>query len=257
MITLYTGDDAGRLAEKAIGGFSGDIYRTDKDRRIPDILDEISTWISRSGADKCIVVDPATARDDTDLEAYRALRRIAKFNGVDVHLVGDASVEETADRTVASDDDLDLHAPGSTVGAEITDLMRSERMSDFERVEMDIPTWQEIMATSNCTEREAQDKVAWLKNQAVWANNLYQVNIEFMQGGRAHIMIRRLDRQAIHNWQHFQEIKNRFLGPECEAVEVYPRVSHLVDEKHHYHLWGFRSPEDTFGIGFRVGPKSG
>lgn len=255
MILLHSGNEAKQRIENVVQSASGDVYRTSPGQSLLDVIDDISSWIAQSKSPQLVVVDPATAAHDDELQAYRSLRRMAKFNGVDVHLVGDTSVEEIADLIVTKDDDLIPAAPGSSAGAQIASLFRSEQMSKFERVEMDVPTWQEIKATSGCTEQEAKDKVNWLNNQAVWANNLYQVNVEFMPGERAHLIIRRLDKQAIHSWQHFHEIKNQLLGPECEAVEIYPKESQLVDEKNHYHLWGFRSPESSFGIGFRVGRK--
>lgn len=256
MIVLYTGDEAASLLDKAVNAASGETYHIKPGSRLPETIDDISRWIAQTNGARCIVLYAASASDQTELDTYNALRRMAKFSGVDVHMAGDNSVQDVADRVVTSDDELELLAPGSDVGAKIADLSQSEKMTQFERVEMDIPTVEEILATTQLTEDEAQEKIAWLKQQAVWANNLYQVNIEYMPEDRAHLIVRRLDKQAIHSWQHFQEIKNQLLGPECEAVECYPKESQLVDEKHHYHLWGFRSPERSFGIGFRVGRQT-
>lgn len=259
MIVFHTGDNARDRIEAIVGKAGGDIYRLQPGKQLTESIDAISQWISASSKPTNIVIDPANADSESDIEAYRTLRRMAKFGGIDVHLTGPeggSALEEIIDRVIASDADMELTAPGSEVGGQIASLMQTETMTPFERAEMDIPTWQEIMAMSSCTQAEAKDKVAWLNGQSVWVNNIYQVNIEYMQGGRAHLIIRRQDRQAIHNWQHFYEIKNQLLGPECEAVEVYPKDSHLIDEKHQYHLWGFRSPKDTFGIGFQIGRKT-
>ena len=259
MIVFHTGDDARNRIEAILGEAGGDTYRLQPGKRLADSIDAISQWIAASSSPTNIVIDPANAETEADLDAFRTLRRMAKFSGIDVLLTGpdgETALDEIIDRVVASDADMELTAPGSQVGGQIASLMQTESMTPFERVEMDVPTWQEVMAMSSCSEAEAKEKVAWLKGQAVWVNNIYQVNIEYMQGGRAHLIIRRQDKQAIHNWQHFFEIKNELLGPECEAVEVYPKGSQLIDEKHHYHLWGFRSPKDTFGIGFQVGRKT-
>ena len=255
MILLHRGDEARGRIERIIGTVAGDVFHSTPSDTPDQIFDKVSAWLNTSSEPEVIVVASGSAATDSDLAAYESLRKIAKFRGIDVHIVGDASLEGIADKVVDTDDDLTITSPGSSVGSQITDLQRTEVMTDFERIEMDVPSWQDIMATSNCTEQEARDEVQWIKNQSVWANSLYQVNIEYMPGGRAHLIIRRLDKQPIHNWQHFQMIKSALLDPECEAVEIYPKESQLVDEKHHYHLWAFRSPERSFGIGFQSGRK--
>ena len=255
MILLHRGEEARERIERIVGSVAGDVFRSDPSDNPSQIFDKISVWLNATSTPEAIVLEPSSTASGDDLAVYESLRKVAKFRGVDVHIVGDESLESIADRTVESDDDLQITAPGSSVGSQITDLQRSEVMTEFERIEMDVPDWQDIMATSNCTEQEARAEVQWIKNQSVWANSLYQVNIEYMPGGRAHLIIRRLDKQPIHNWQHFQMIKSALLDPECEAVEIYPKESQLVDEKHHYHLWAFRSPERSFGIGFQSGRK--
>ena len=255
MIVLHSGETVQDRIGRLINETPGDTYRNDAAKRLPDYIDDIQEWMSKVALPEVIVIDPADAADDAEREVYDSLRRMAKFKGVDVHLVGGKSVEFIADRVVARDEDMVVTAPGSSVGAEISRLVATETMTSFERVELDVPSVEEIMKSSGWDQQTAKDHVTWMKNQAVWANNLYQVNAEFMPGGRVHLIIRRLDKQAIHSWQHFQQIKNELLGPECEAVEVYPKESHLIDEKHHYHLWGFRSPEGSFGIGFKSDRK--
>ena len=60
-----------------------------------------------------------------------------------------------------------------------------------------------------------------------------------------HLSIKRRDRAPVHDWRHFQRIKNELAGPEWEAVEIYPAESRLVDAANQYHLWCFQ-----FQIGF-------
>ena len=47
------------------------------------------------------------------------------------------------------------------------------------------------------------------------------------------------DGTARHDWREFQEIKNQLAGPECEAFELYPAVSRLLDPSNYYTLWCF------------------
>jgi hypothetical protein len=78
-----------------------------------------------------------------------------------------------------------------------------------------------------------------------WENNRYQVLVRRNTSDRKgmpdiiHLSIRSLDRSADHDWRHLQRIKNEILGPEMEAVELYPAESRLVDTSNQYHLWAF------------------
>ena len=65
-----------------------------------------------------------------------------------------------------------------------------------------------------------------------------------------HLSIRRLDRDAVHDWRHLQRIKNELLGPEYEAVELYPKESRLVDTSNQYHLWAFDGSDYIFPFGY-------
>lgn len=69
-----------------------------------------------------------------------------------------------------------------------------------------------------------------------------------------HLSIIRRDGQRIRDWAVLQEIKNSLMGPEHEAVEVFPAKSRLVDMGHNYHLWVFVDKEFRipFGWNFRM-----
>ena len=66
----------------------------------------------------------------------------------------------------------------------------------------------------------------------------------------AWLSFKRIDRKPVKDWRHVQNIKNDILGPECEAVEIYPAESRLTDTANQYHLWGFTDPEFRFPWGF-------
>lgn len=77
---------------------------------------------------------------------------------------------------------------------------------------------------------------------AVFRSDLYTVTAtpliaELGRDGPVHLSIKRNDRAAVRDWRHFQRIKNEIMGPEREAVELYPAESTLVDESNQYHLW--------------------
>jgi|GEM_PF-1803475 len=92
----------------------------------------------------------------------------------------------------------------------------------------------------------------------VWLNNLYQAVVyplNQLEGWEhwpdmVHLCIKRIDKSPIRDWRHVQRIKNDVLGPECEAVELYPKESRLVDTANQYHLWALKNPEDRFPFGF-------
>jgi len=88
--------------------------------------------------------------------------------------------------------------------------------------------------------------------QACFVNSLYTVLVRTVNtriGLCAHLSIRRNDRRAIHDWRHLQRIKNEIVGPECEAAELYPAESRLVDGANQFHLWCFE-PSYRFPFGF-------
>jgi hypothetical protein len=65
-----------------------------------------------------------------------------------------------------------------------------------------------------------------------------------------HLSIKRIDRDPIHDWRDLQEIKNALVGPENEAIEIYPAESRLVDSANQYHLWVFANPETRIPVGW-------
>jgi hypothetical protein len=83
-------------------------------------------------------------------------------------------------------------------------------------------------------------------------NNVYTVLIEELDepAGMTHLSIRRNDRHWTRDWRHMQRIKNELMGPEREAVELYPAESRLVDAANQYHLWV--APEgNNFSFGYQ------
>ena len=91
------------------------------------------------------------------------------------------------------------------------------------------------------------------ENLECWKNDLYTVlvdrdNEEYM--GYIHISFRRNDRQPVTDWRHKQNIKNQLIGEECEAIELFPAESRLVDQANQYHMWGLPDPKNQFPVGF-------
>lgn len=85
-----------------------------------------------------------------------------------------------------------------------------------------------------------------------WLNDIYQVAVREYPNDAVQLNIRRRDGKPIfRDWRHFQQIKNELIGPECEAIELYPAESRKVDTSNKYHLWAVRDPTFRFPVGFQ------
>lgn len=83
-----------------------------------------------------------------------------------------------------------------------------------------------------------------------YKNSRYTVlwrNVRSEVGELVHLSIKRNDKNVIHDWRDLQRIKNEILGPEHEAMELYPAESRLVDSANQYHLWCFLNQRAPFG----------
>jgi hypothetical protein len=90
-----------------------------------------------------------------------------------------------------------------------------------------------------------------LENVETWRNDLYQVEVRRNPEERAaHLNIRRTDGFPGRDWRHFQQIKNELIGPECEAIELYPAESRKVDTSNKYHLYCSTDPTFRFPVGW-------
>lgn len=94
----------------------------------------------------------------------------------------------------------------------------------------------------------------------IWINGLYEVWMRFMPSvddppwpAMIWLSIKRRDKAPIHDWRHLQRIKTECVGPENEAVELYPAESRCVDMANQFHLWVVADPKAQFPFGFRWG----
>lgn len=108
-----------------------------------------------------------------------------------------------------------------------------------------------FMEHLNCDRDEALRRIE-AEHGEVWVNDLYQVSVERQpEQYMARLCIRRRDGGTINrDWRHFQRIKNEIIGPECEAVELYPAESRLVDASNKYHLFCCTDPAFRFPFGW-------
>jgi len=93
-----------------------------------------------------------------------------------------------------------------------------------------------------------------LDDDKVYKNNQYQVAAKLYpsQGGFPQyvgLSIKKLNKHPVHDWRDLQRIKNELCGINCQAIEIYPPESELVDTANQYHLWVF-PPGICLPIGF-------
>jgi hypothetical protein len=97
--------------------------------------------------------------------------------------------------------------------------------------------------------------IAEVDDNLCWLNSRYQVNVRYLEPEKpeypslAHLSIKRIDKAPIRDWRELQRIKNELAGTTCEAVELFPAESRLVDTSNQYHLWVLE-PGKSFGIGW-------
>lgn len=90
----------------------------------------------------------------------------------------------------------------------------------------------------------------------LWKNSRYQVAIDRSPRQSEgfpkliHLSIKRLDRAPIHDWRDLQRIKNELVGPEHEAIELYPAESRVTDSANQFHLWCFADPNVRLPFGW-------
>lgn len=87
----------------------------------------------------------------------------------------------------------------------------------------------------------------------IWANNVYSATLRrfpqgWVLGGGpwAQIGIWSDDGEPRHDWRDFQCIKNDLVGPDWEAVELYPSEERLMDPSNYFLL--FCAPEVPIGL---------
>lgn len=126
--------------------------------------------------------------------------------------------------------------------------MANGALKPFEPGKLNLPPprifIERAMSGFKCTRAEAKEQLRRLMAQEIWTNDEYQVNIDRNVGhgfgpnmAVVHVSIKTLDKRAVHDWRDMQAIKNMLIGPQHEAIELYPAESRLVDTANQYHLF--------------------
>lgn len=121
-------------------------------------------------------------------------------------------------------------------------------MQDFKQIESFAYTVEQYMASFKVSRAQAMEYRATALREKRYENDKYRVfvsPIHVLAGFPPfiHLTIERVDSQPVHSWAEFQEIKNMLVGPEHEAMELYPAESRLVDMAHQYHAWVLAQPQ--------------
>ena len=93
------------------------------------------------------------------------------------------------------------------------------------------------------------------KDCLLFINDKYQVLVRKIKSPMVlcdviWLSIKRLDKNPIHDWGDLQTIKNKLVGAENEAIEIYPAESRLVDTSNRYHLWVFADSTYRIPLGY-------
>ena len=83
-------------------------------------------------------------------------------------------------------------------------------------------------------------QVAALMPAETWGNDRYTVNVHYLDGDRdgfVEVGVHNHNRTPHVPWRHLQQIKNEVLGPDREAVQLFPAEDRLVDTANEYWIY--------------------
>lgn len=75
-----------------------------------------------------------------------------------------------------------------------------------------------------------------MDDHELWGNSRYIVSIH-RRDTFSQLSIKRVDKTIARDWRDLQRIKNELMGPEYEAVEIFPAESRRVDTADQTFLW--------------------
>lgn len=87
----------------------------------------------------------------------------------------------------------------------------------------------------------------------IWVDRMFEVWItrQFVHGVPVlWLSIKRRDKEPIADWRELQRVKNELVGPEYEAVQLFPAEDRLVDTANQYHLFAVEERRYRFPFGF-------
>ena len=70
-----------------------------------------------------------------------------------------------------------------------------------------------------------------------FVNSRYEVEVREAENGLTYLSMKRLRKEAVHDWRELWRIKNELTDPNREAFELYPGAFRVVDATNQYHLF--------------------
>ena len=121
-----------------------------------------------------------------------------------------------------------------------------------------LPNAKDVAARFGISIKRAECAIQKAVSGPVYLNDKYQVHVgrdfnEALGVVVIHLSIKRIGKEAIHDWRDLQQIKNELTDPEYDAIEMYPAESRLIDGANQYHLWVFASRDFRMPVGFNEG----
>ena len=83
-------------------------------------------------------------------------------------------------------------------------------------------------------------QVATLMPDETWGNERYTANVHYLDGKRdgfVEIAVHNHNRTPPVPWRHLQQIKNEVVGPDREAVQLFPAEDRLLDTANEYWIY--------------------
>ena len=164
MIILHVGENASARVRGVIANAKGAVFHRDPELPLEKCVELIGNWLAEqkkkqlaTSEPAVIVMDPAEAEDESQLAALMSLRRMSRWVGVDIHLVGNTKAKPAADKVVRNQAELNtIQKIDSQVGGN-ADPINDPPMEPFRRVKTEVPTWREMMAVSGYPEQRAKE----------------------------------------------------------------------------------------------------
>ena len=141
-------------------------------------------------------------------------------------------------------------------------------LDSFERISFQSrEEWERAWSTPEQDFRMPEAQYDFYMHKEVWANDEYWAVLDklcevgthtfFLGYPLWHLSIRRRNEKPFRDWRVIQGIKNKVVGEEFEAIELYPADSRIMDVGNVYHLWILAPKEgETEPPRFPLGAKN-
>lgn len=100
---------------------------------------------------------------------------------------------------------------------------------------------------------ESETYVNSIYQIAVYRNEFADdlIHMDELKGRCTWLSINRRDKRPVNNWQDMQTIKNRLVGKQCDAFQIFPSEDRMMNTANQYHL--IVLPEDvSFPFGWKT-----